>query len=100
MQKDPTKYVIDARYFRGSCITIMNDDTHCDYFGNTLEELREKENNPYLIALLIKPLVKRARIYMESFCGPFEEVSVERPASHPPQPEFLFHRSALPRGSP
>lgn len=78
MQKDRTKYVIDSRYFRGSCVTIMSDGTHCDYFGNTLEELREKKNNPYLIALPIKPLVKRAHIYMESLCGPFEEVSEAR----------------------
>lgn len=78
MQKDSTKYIIDSRYFRGSCVTIMSNGTHCDYFGYTLEELREKENNPYLIALPIKPLAKRARIYMESLCGPFEEVSEAR----------------------
>lgn len=78
MQKETTRYVIDSRYFRGSCVTVMSDGTHCDYFGNTLEELREKEGNPYLIALPIKPLAKRARIYMESLCGPFEEVSEAR----------------------
>ena len=78
MQKEATRYVIDSRYFRGSCVTIMSDGTHCDYFGNTLEELREKEDNPYLVALPIKPLAKRARIYMESLCGPFEEVSEAR----------------------
>lgn len=78
MQKETTKYVIDSRYFRGSCVTIMSDGTHCDYFGNTLEELREKEGNPYLIALPIKPLAKRVHIYMESLCGPFEEVSEAR----------------------
>lgn len=78
MQKETTKYVIDSRYFRGSCITMMSNGVHCDYFGETLEELREKENNPYLIALPIKPLTKRTRIYMESLCGPFEEVSKAR----------------------
>lgn len=78
MQKETTRYVIDSRYFRGSCVTVMSDGTHCDYFGYTLEELREKEGNPYLIALPIKPLAKRARIYMESLCGPFEEVSETR----------------------
>lgn len=78
MKEGTTKYVIDSRYFRGSCVTMMSDGVHCDYFGNTLEELREKENNPYLIALPIKPLVKRVRIYMESLCGPFEEVSEAR----------------------
>ena len=57
---------------------MMSDGVHCDYFGNTLEELREKENNPYLIALPVKPLAKRVRIYMESLCGLFKEISEAR----------------------
>ena len=57
---------------------MMSDGVHCDYFGNTLEELREKEGNPYLVALSIKALRKHFRIYSEALCGPFEEVSEAR----------------------
>ena len=53
---------------------MMSDGVHCDYFGNTLEELRGKEGNPYLVALPIKALRKHLRIYSESLCGPFKEV--------------------------
>ena len=78
MKEGTTKYVIDSRYFRGSCVTMMSDGVHCDYFGNTLEELREKEGNPYLIALSIKALRKHFRIYSEALCGPFKEVTERR----------------------
>lgn len=78
MATDNLKYVIDSRYFRGSCLTMMSDGVHCDYFGHTLEELRVKEDNPYLITLSIKPLCKRYRIYMESLCAPFKEVNESR----------------------
>ena len=54
---------------------MMSDGVHCDYFGNTLEELRGKEGNPYLVALPIKALRKHLRIYSESLCGPFKEVT-------------------------
>ena len=74
MKEGTTKYVIDSRFFRGSCVTMMSDGVHCDYFGNTLEELRGKEGNPYLVALSIKALRKHLRIYSESLCGPFKEV--------------------------
>ena len=35
------RYVIDSRYFDGSCLTSMHDGTHSDYGGETLQELRE-----------------------------------------------------------
>ena len=44
------KYIIDSRYFDGTCLTSMSDDMHSDYGGETLEALREREKNPYLVA--------------------------------------------------
>lgn len=41
-------------------------------------ELREKERNPYLCAFGVKELRKKGRIYMESLCTLFREISPER----------------------
>ena len=49
--KDRLKYVIDSRYFNGTCLTSMSDGFHNDYGGETIEELRIRENNPYLKAV-------------------------------------------------
>lgn len=46
--KDRLKYVIDSRYFDGTCLTSMSDGFRNDYGGETIEELRIRENNPYL----------------------------------------------------
>lgn len=45
------KYIIDSRYFDGTCLTSMSDDMHSDYGGETLEALREREKNPHLVAV-------------------------------------------------
>ena len=45
------RYIIDSRYFDGTCLTSMSDDMHSDYGGETLEALREREKNPYLVAV-------------------------------------------------
>lgn len=39
------RYIIDSRYFDGTCLTSMSDDMHSDYGGETLEALREREKN-------------------------------------------------------
>ena len=72
------KYVADSRYFRGDVLTVMSDGVHCDGSGHTLMELREKERNPYLCAFGVKELRKKGRIYMESLCTLFREISPER----------------------
>lgn len=72
------KFIIDSRYFDGTCITSMSDDVHGDYFGQTLEELREMENNPYLIAVSPKRIMHLERRYDKSLAEPFEEISEER----------------------
>lgn len=78
MDHDKRKYVADSRYFRGDVLTIMSDGVHCDDSGHTLTELREKENNPHLYAFGRKELRKKGRIYMESLCTLFREISPER----------------------
>lgn len=72
------KYIIDSRYFNGTCITSMSDDLHSDYGNETLEELRVKERNPHLIAVTperVNLLIKR---YQNALQTPFKEITEER----------------------
>lgn len=77
MKNELLKFIIDSRFFRGSCITSMSDGIHSDYGGETLEELKTDENNPYLIAVSSNTINKMLRIYEESLCGPFSEITKE-----------------------
>ncbi len=77
MRNEQIKYVIDSRFFRGYCLTSLSDGTHSDYGGETLEELRASEHNPYLISVSGKELDKRLRIYEKSLCGSFREITEE-----------------------
>ena len=61
--KDRLKYVIDSRYFDGTCLTSMSDGFHNDYGGETIEELRIRENNPYLKAVTPSEMDKKLRLY-------------------------------------
>lgn len=60
--KDRLKYVIDSRYFDGTCLTSMSDGFHNDYGGETIEELRIRENNPYLKVVTPSDIDKAAAI--------------------------------------
>lgn len=77
MRNEQIKYVIDSRFFRGYCLTSLSDGTHSDYGGETLEELRVSERNPYLIPVSGKELDRRLRIYEKSLCGSFREITEE-----------------------
>ncbi len=77
MKNRQIKFIIDSRYFRGSCITSMSDGVHSDYGGETLKELKVKENNPFLIAVSENGIYKRIRIYEKSLCDPFRETTEE-----------------------
>jgi len=72
------KYIIDSRYFDGACLTSMSDDTRSDYGGETLEELRQREKNPYLIAVSPDRMVLLAKRYSRALCRPFREITEER----------------------
>ena len=72
------KYIIDSRYFDGACLTSMSDDTRSDYGGETLEELRRREKNPYLIAVSPDRMVLLAKRYSRALCRPFREITEER----------------------
>lgn len=69
------KYVVDSRCFPGYCITSLSDGVHSDYGGETLDELKIKENNFYLIAISPDGIYKRNRIYERSLCAPFHEIT-------------------------
>lgn len=75
--KDQLKYVIDSRYFDGKCLTRMADGIHNDHGGETLEELRIRENNPFLIAIPRFRIEKMLRIYREALERPFKEITEE-----------------------
>lgn len=75
--KDRLKYVIDSRYFDGTCLTSMSDGFHNDYGGETIEELRIRENNPYLKAITPSDIDKKLRLYNQSLSEPFKEITEE-----------------------
>ena len=75
--KDRLKYVIDSRYFDGTCLTSMSDGFHNDYGGETIEELRIRENNPYLKAVTPSEMDKKLRLYNQSLSEPFKEITEE-----------------------
>ena len=69
------KYVIDSRYFSGYCITYMKDGIRSDFGEETLEELRIRENNPFLIAVSRSRIEKMLQIYQQGLAGPFKEIT-------------------------
>ena len=75
--KDRLKYVIDSRYFDGTCLTSMSDGFHNDYGEETIEELRIRENNPYLKAVTPSDIDKKLRLYNQSLSEPFKEITEE-----------------------
>lgn len=72
------KYIIDSRYFDGACLTSMSDDTRSDYGGQTLEELRQREKNPHLIAVSPDRMALLVKRYNRALSRPFREISEER----------------------
>lgn len=77
MKNEQIKFIVDSRFFRGTLITSMYDGIHSDYGGETLEELKISENNPFLIAVSDNTINKMIRIYEKSLCGPFSEITKE-----------------------
>lgn len=72
------RYIIDSRYFDGTCLTSMSDDMHSDYGGETLEALREREKNPYLVAVSPVRMTLLVKRYTRALCKPFHEITEER----------------------
>ncbi len=71
-------YVVDSRYFDGTIRTSMSDGICSDYSGRTIEQIREQDDNPHLIAVSdsrVKMLVKR---YENALQTPFTEITEER----------------------
>lgn len=78
MTKDTTKYVIDPDNFEGVVVTSMRDGVHNDYHkGETLEDIRARDNNPNLIAVSWEDLVPHVKKYHDSLQGEFEEITEE-----------------------
>ena len=70
------KFVIDPHCFDGCCVTSMSDGVHNDYGDSeTLEELRTRENNPFLIAVSGNTIRKMTRIHERGLCVPFREIT-------------------------
>ena len=69
MNNDKLKFVVDSRSFDGSCVTTMSDGIHGDYHHETLEELRDREKNPYLTAVSGNTVRKMIRIHLQSLCA-------------------------------
>lgn len=77
MKNERLKFVVDSRCFRGYCLTSFSDGTHSDYGTETLEDLKINKNNPFLIAISLNRMYKRNRIYEQSLCAPFREITEE-----------------------
>ena len=77
MRNDKLRFIVDSRCFDGSCVTTMSDGIHDDYHHETLEELREREKTPYLIAVSENTVCKMMRIHLQSLCAPFRDYGRE-----------------------
>ena len=76
MESKDLKFVIDPRCFDGCCVTSMSDGVHNDYGDSeTLEELRTRENNPFLIAVSGNTIRKMTHIHERGLCAPFREIT-------------------------
>ena len=76
MKNDNLRFIIDSRCFDGSCVTVMSDGIHSDYGHETLEELRERENNPASLPCR-ECICKKMQIHLQSLCAPFCEITEE-----------------------
>lgn len=74
--KYPIRYVVDSRYFDGTCLTSMSDGIHNDY-GNheTIEEIREREKNQFLLPISVEQIDLLLKRYTSSLQLPFEEIT-------------------------
>lgn len=72
------KYIVDCRFFSGFVFSTMHDDFHCDYSGNTLQELKQIEQNRYLIKIEDKRLNVLLNRYRKSLTAQIKEISSER----------------------
>lgn len=74
------KYVIDPTVpFKGVVITSMSDDVHSDYGNETLEQLKERENNPNLIVVDPEKVAELVNEHRDSLnAEPFKEIDEER----------------------
>lgn len=75
--KDLFRYVVDSRFFNGIRLTCMSDGIRNDYGGETIEELRIRENNPFLKTVTPSEMDKMIRLYQQSLSGPFKEITEE-----------------------
>ena len=101
MKSKDLKFVIDPRCFDGCCVTSMSDGVHNDYGDSeTLEELRTRENNPFLIAVSGNTIRKMTHIHepgtLRAFHGKLPKTNITTkldilaPVRH--TRHFLFHR--------
>ena len=82
--------VIDSRYFDSVIVTSMRDDVHSDYGGETLEELRDRYDNPFLITVTPDRIALLLKRYDKALCQPFEEITPERYYGRMPIPRRVF----------
>lgn len=78
LAKDKVRYVLNPNRFTGEIITSMSDGIHSDYGGETLEELRRRENSCMLQIVTSEELDclwERWETYLQ---GPFREITEER----------------------
>lgn len=73
------RYVVTPFRFTGAVITSMSDGIHNDYDkGETLDMLRERYKNPWLITVTVEEIHAMIIKYQTSLQTPFEEITEHR----------------------
>ena len=55
----------------------MTDGFRSDFGGETLEEMRVRENNPYLTSVTRQRIDKMLHLYLQALSAPFSEITKE-----------------------
>ncbi len=73
------KYVIDtSKEFDGVVYSSMTDNVHCDYGGETIEEIRERNPNGKFEVVDSDTVSKMLDEYIDKLCSePFKEITEE-----------------------
>lgn len=73
------RYVVTPFRFTGAVITSMSDGIHNDYDkGETLEMLRERYKNPWLVTVTVEEIHAMINKYQASLQTQFEEITEHR----------------------
>ena len=74
-EKNSTLFIVDSDNFTGGIYSYMTDGKHSDFTGETLEEMRQRNNNPNLQLVPLEEINRMTLEYHSKLQGPFEEIA-------------------------